>query len=68
MWNTCGYSIEYPPRFEEKVYYYTYEWGGFIADVGGYMGLLLGHSAISFYDGLKSFWKTKAKRWTFDRI
>ena len=60
------FSIELGPRFDEKIYYYTYEWGGFIADVGGYMGLLLGHSAISFYDGLKRFWKNKGKKWVID--
>ena len=50
-------------RFTEKIYYYTYDLGSFIADVGGFMGLLLGHSALSCYDGLKRFWKSKGKRW-----
>ena len=29
--------------------YYIYNWGSFIADVGGYLGLLLGSSALSMY-------------------
>ena len=29
--------------------YYIYNWGSFIADVGGYLGLLLGYSALSMY-------------------
>ena len=39
--------------YDEKIYYYTYALGDYIADVGGYMGLLLGYSLISFYDGFK---------------
>ena len=29
--------------------YYIYNWGSFIADVGGYLGLLLGSSLLSMY-------------------
>ena len=29
--------------------YYIYNWGSFIADVGGYLGLLLGSSVLSMY-------------------
>ena len=29
--------------------YYIYNWGSFIADVGGYMGLLLGYSVMGMY-------------------
>ena len=30
--------------------YYSYDFNSFIADVGGYLGLLLGHSIYSFYN------------------
>ena len=39
--------------YTEKSYYYTYEFSDYLADIGGYMGLLLGYSLISFYDGFK---------------
>ena len=29
--------------------YHVYDWGSLIADIGGYMGLLLGHSFLSMY-------------------
>ncbi len=34
-------------RYEEKAQYYTYGWDSLIADIGGYLGLLLGHSVLS---------------------
>ena len=37
-------------RYVEKRYYYTYNGNAFFADIGGYLGLLLGHSVLSFYD------------------
>ena len=43
--------------YKEKVYYYTYEFSDYIADIGGYMGLLLGCSILSFYDGFKCICK-----------
>ncbi len=27
-----------------------YDWNSFVADFGGYLGLLLGHSMIAFFD------------------
>ena len=29
--------------------YYIYNWGSFVADIGGYLGLLLGSSILSMY-------------------
>ena len=40
-------------RYIEKSYYYAYTIGDFFADIGGYMGLFLGYSALSCYDALK---------------
>ena len=40
--------------FKEKSYYYTYDFSDYIADIGGYVGLLLGCNLISFYDGFKN--------------
>ncbi len=51
-------------RYAKRTYYYSYDWNSFLADVGGYRGLLLGHSMMSFYDAGKSAvewlanWKT----------
>ncbi len=45
-------------RYRERTYYYTYEWTSFVADVGGYLGLLLGHSVLSFYDIAKGYYSS----------
>ena len=34
----------------EEEQYYVYDFDSFFADVGGYMGLLLGSSVLSIYD------------------
>ena len=41
--------------FEEKEQYVIYDTDSFFADVGGYMGLLLGSSLISLYNEIESF-------------
>jgi hypothetical protein len=41
-------------RYEEKEYYYSYDANSFLADAGGYLGLVLGHSLLSFYDVMQS--------------
>ena len=42
-------------KYKTKEQYLVFTAGDFIANVGGYLGLLLGHSAISLYDGIKTF-------------
>ena len=44
-------------RYVEKTYYYVYDWVHLLADLGGYMGLLLGFSLLSIYDGIKGLCK-----------
>ena len=46
-------------RYAEKVYNHKYDFTSYIADVGGLVGLFLGYSMLSFYDGMKSLWKNK---------
>ena len=46
-------------RYTELVHYYTYEWSSFIADVGGFLGLLLGYSVLSIYDEAKLLLRAK---------
>ena len=51
----CGLTLkpEINDRsYEEKVQYVVYDFNSFIADVGGFMGLLLGFSMLSIYDEL----------------
>ena len=37
-------------QYMEEVQYYSYGLHDLIADFGGYLGLLLGHSLLSFFD------------------
>ena len=37
-------------RYNIKEQYYTYGLNSFVADFGGYLGLLLGHSILSVFD------------------
>ena len=46
-------------RYMQKSYYYMYDFTSYIADVGGLVGLFLGYSMLSFYDGLQYVWKNK---------
>ena len=39
-------------RFTVKQQYYTYDFQNFLADFGGYLGLLLGYSILGIYDTL----------------
>ena len=43
--------------FKEEEQYLIYDTGSFIADVGGYMGLLLGCSLMSLYSEMEAFLK-----------
>ena len=52
-----GYFYYSGGRYKQKVYHYTYDFTSYIADVGGLVGLFLGYSMLSFYDGLKNAWK-----------
>ena len=50
----------------EEEQYLIYDFDSFIADVGGYMGLLLGSSFLSLFDEvesyLKAFYRASMKR------
>ena len=43
--------------------YIVYDWNDFVADVGGYLGLLLGHSIYGMYDIIRS-WISKCLGWS----
>ena len=50
--------------FTVKKQYYTYNFQDFLADFGGYLGLLLGYSILGFYDTLTDIVNIAyAKRW-----
>ena len=42
---------------EKKYYlqYYVYDFNAFVADVGGYLGLLLGHSIFGMFEPIIKF-------------
>ena len=41
----------------KKSHHYEYDLFDLLADVGGYMGLLVGYSLLSVYDSIKYFCK-----------
>ena len=50
--------------FTVKKQYYTYNFQDFLADFGGYLGLLLGYSILGFYDTLTDIANIAySKRW-----
>ena len=56
----CEYHLKFQmtqPSFEEKEQYFIYDTVSFFADVGGYMGLLLGSSLMSLYSELEAILK-----------
>ena len=54
-----GYFFYPGGRYQQKVYFYTYDFTSYIADAGGLVGLFLGFSILNVYDGLKYIWKNK---------
>ena len=44
-------------RITVREQYYTYGFGSFVADIGGYLGLLLGNSILGFYDGISGIYE-----------
>ena len=51
-WKNCEYHVRFTildRSYEEEEQYVIYDTDSFFADVGGYMGLLLGSSLISLY-------------------
>ena len=49
-------------RYLEYEQYYIYESEDFIADIGGFLGLLLGHSLLSLYTSIAEWYRQKAGR------
>merc|ERR1711879_731855 len=43
-------------RYDVKEQYVVYDSADLFADVGGYLGLLLGYSLLSIYDNAKMAW------------
>ena len=52
--------------FEERKQYIIYDMDSFIADVGGYMGLLLGYSIMSLYNEIEALLKRLIPRSIFN--
>ena len=44
-------------NFKMREQYYTYDWTDLFSDFGGYMGLLLGASMLTFYDLARGIYK-----------
>ena len=52
-----GYFYYASGRYMKKSHHYEYDLFDLLADVGGYMGLLVGYSLLSVYDSIKYFCK-----------
>ena len=48
--------------YVQEEQYIIYDFNSFIADVGGYMGLLLGSSILSLYDEVERLFRSMSKR------
>ena len=48
--------------YEEREQYIIYDTSSFIADVGGYMGLMLGVSLMSIYENAETFFRKMLQR------
>jgi hypothetical protein len=51
-------------RYQVRHQYLTYDAQSLVADIGGYLGLLLGHSVLSFYDIARGIWRQQFTRAT----
>ena len=58
-WTFAGYFYYPGGQYKEKLYHLTYDFTSYIADAGGLIGLFLGFSMLSIYDGMKNAWKNK---------
>ena len=58
-WLFSGYFYYPGGQYTKKLYNLTYDFTSYIADAGGLIGLFLGYSMLSVYDGLKNAWKNK---------
>ena len=56
-----GYFYYPTRRYIEKSHFYIYTLGDLIAEMGGFMGLFLGYSALSCYDAFKYLCKKALK-------
>ena len=54
--------------YVKEEHYLIYDFNSFIADVGGYMGLLLGSSILSLYDEIERLINTFVSRTTFKKL
>ena len=48
--------------YEEREQYIIYDTSSFIADIGGYMGLMLGVSLMSIYENAETLFRKMLKR------
>ena len=51
-------------RYQVGSQYFTYDFNSYVSDFGGYLGLLLGYSMVSFFDmaqGVLSYFVRKGK-------
>ena len=52
-------------RYQVGRQYYTYDFNSYVSDFGGYLGLLLGYSIVSFFDmahGVLTFFIKKGEK------
>ena len=62
--NVADLRFVYPQgEYDLVEEYYIYNWSSFIADVGGYLGLLLGYSVLSMYQTITQWLVDTKQSW-----
>ena len=54
-WSASVFIFPKSSIVEYSYEYFSYDWNDLIGDIGGYLGLFLGWSLITFFDALPTF-------------
>ena len=64
---SIGHLLEIHRLLEALLQYIIYDWNDFVADIGGYLGLLLGQSVYGMYEILTNCHYKALVNWLKER-